>query len=195
MTKNITWHKGHIEREDRTRLLGKNNKVAWFTGLSGSGKSTIAVAAEKVLHEKGYPTYILDGDNIRHGLTKDLGFSKEDRQENLRRIAEVAKLFYDAGLTVLVSFISPFEREREFARKLIGKDFFDVYIKCPIAVCESRDPKGLYKKVRKGELTGFTGIDAPYDVPVNPELTIDTENQSVEESARQLATFIEHMAD
>ncbi|MBD3209140.1 adenylyl-sulfate kinase [Candidatus Woesearchaeota archaeon] len=182
MADNITWHHGKVTREDRVKLFGKKNKVFWFTGLSGSGKSTIAVEFEKRLHEQGHPTFILDGDNVRHGLNKNLGFSPEDREENIRRVAEVVKLFYDAGVTVLVCFISPYRNDREYARSLIGDDFVEVYVKCSLETCEERDPKGLYKKVRKGEIRGFTGVDAPYEEPTCPEVTIVSDIVGVDES-------------
>lgn len=181
MSNNITWQQGKVTRKHRTKLFGKENKVFWFTGLSGSGKSTLAITLEKALHEQGNPTYVLDGDNIRHGLNSNLGFSAKDREENIRRIAEVTKLFYDAGITVLVSFISPYKKDRENARKLIGNDFIEIHVDCPVDVCEERDPKGLYKKVRAGEIKNFTGIDAPYEAPEKPEVVIDTSKETPEE--------------
>ena len=170
-------------------MAGKN-KVFWFTGLSGSGKSTIAAALEKELHNKGYPTYILDGDNVRHGLNSDLGFSEKDRKENIRRIAEVTKLFYDTGVTVLVCFISPYRKDREVARTLIGKDFIEVEVRCPLKVCEERDPKGLYKKARAGEIKDFTGIDSTYEPPEKAEIVLDTSNQTIATSVEQCAQVL-----
>jgi len=177
--KNITWHGGQISKKDRRKLLGFDNKVLWFTGLSGSGKSTIARELEVKLYEKGILCYVLDGDNIRHGLNSDLGFSACDRKENIRRIAEVTKLFYDAGIMVLVCFISPYKSERDFARKLIGKDFIEIYVKCSLEECERRDTKGLYKKAREGEIKDFTGISAPYEEPENAEIVLDTEKKEL----------------
>jgi bifunctional enzyme CysN/CysC len=155
--------------------------VIWFTGLSGSGKSTIANALEKVLHAQGRRTYILDGDNVRQGLNKDLGFTDADRVENIRRVAEVAKLMMDAGLIVMTAFISPFRAERQMARELIGaENFIEVFVDTPLAVCEQRDPKGLYKKARSGQLPNMTGINSPYEAPINPELIVDTAQRGVE---------------
>ncbi|MFP4524521.1 MAG: adenylyl-sulfate kinase [Candidatus Woesearchaeota archaeon] len=186
MADNITWHHGKVTREDRVKLFGKKNKVFWLTGLSGSGKSTIAAEFEKKLHEQGHPTFILDGDNVRHGLNKNLGFSSEDREENIRRVAEVARLFYDAGITVLVCFISPYRKDRDFARSLIGDDFVEVYVKCPLEECERRDPKGLYAKARKGEIKSFTGLDAPYEEPEKPEILIDSSKQDIQTIIREI---------
>ena len=171
-----------IGRADRERLNGHRGKVIWFTGLSGSGKSTLANALEKELHAQGKRTYILDGDNVRQGLNRDLGFTDADRVENIRRVAEVAKLMMDAGLIVMTAFISPFRAERQMARELIGEDnFIEVFVDTPLAVCEERDPKGLYKKARRGELPNMTGISSPYEPPIAPALTIDTKEMSVEE--------------
>jgi adenylylsulfate kinase len=164
--------------------------VIWFTGLSASGKSTLAHALENTLFEKGYKTYVLDGDNIRHGLNKDLGFSPQDREENIRRIGELAKLFADAGIITITAFISPYRSDREKARKLNPKNFIEVYVKCDIDVCEQRDPKGLYKKAKAGEISEFTGISAPYEEPENPELVIDTGKLSIEESVNQLLSYL-----
>ncbi|QAX82150.1 adenylyl-sulfate kinase [Candidatus Pseudomonas adelgestsugas] len=164
-----------VTREDREKLNGHKGKVIWFTGLSGSGKSTLANALELELHAKNYRTYILDGDNLRHGLSRDLGFTDIDRAENIRRIAEVAKLMMDAGLTVLTAFISPFRRERQMAKELIGNDrFVEVYVSTTLEVCEKRDVKGLYKKARAGQLLNFSGVGSPYEVPVEATLEIDT---------------------
>ncbi len=187
---NITWHQGNIKREDREKANGHQGAVIWFTGLSASGKSTLAHALENTLFEKGYKTYVLDGDNIRHGLNKDLGFSPQDREENIRRIGELAKLFADAGIITITAFISPYRSDREKARKLNPKNFIEVYVKCDIDVCEQRDPKGLYKKAKAGEISEFTGISAPYEEPENPELVIDTGKLTIEESVNQLLTYL-----
>lgn len=169
-----------ITRKDREALKAQQGKVVWFTGLSGSGKSTLANALEYALHRAGKHTYILDGDNIRHGLNKDLGFSDADRVENIRRIAEVARLMADAGLIVITAFISPFTKEREMARGLIGNEHFvEVYVSTPLAVCEQRDPKGLYKKARRGELPNMTGISSPYEAPEHPEFIADGANHDI----------------
>lgn len=182
MSDNITWHEGHVSREERNELLGFKNKVVWFTGLSGSGKSTLARELEKRLHEKGVLSYVLDGDNVRHGLNRDLGFSTEDRQENIKRVAEVARLMYDAGVFVIVSFISPFWEDRDFARSLIGDDFVEVFVKCSLEECERRDTKGLYKKARAGEIQNFTGIHQEYEEPENAEIVVESEEKSVIDS-------------
>ena len=164
--------------------------VIWFTGLSGSGKSTLAHSVEEELHKQCCRTFVLDGDNVRHGLNSDLGFSLEDREENIRRIAEVSKLFYDSGIFLIVSFISPYNKDREYARKLIGKDFIEVYVKCSIEECKNRDPKGLYKKVEKGEILNFTGISDPYEIPKNPEIVLNTENLLIDECIKKLLKHI-----
>ncbi|HPU97410.1 MAG TPA: adenylyl-sulfate kinase [Candidatus Hydrogenedentes bacterium] len=188
---NITWHEGNITRMDRERLNGHRGAVVWFTGLSGSGKSTIARALEEALFERGIRAYVLDGDNIRHGLNKNLGFSPEDRQENIRRIGEVAKLFADAGLIAITAFISPYRADRDQARAINGEDFIEVYVDCALDVCESRDPKGLYQKARAGLIPEFTGISAPYEPPLNPELVIDSAALSVDESVRSVISLLE----
>jgi adenylylsulfate kinase len=189
---NITWHAGTVAREERERLLRQRGVTIWLTGLSGSGKSTIAVAAERALIDRGHLAYVLDGDNIRHGLNKNLGFSPEDRTENIRRIGEVAKLFTDAGLVTLTAFISPYRADRDQVRGLMRDgDFVEVYVDCPVEVCEQRDVKGLYKKARAGEIKEFTGISAPYEEPLRPELTIKTAGQSVEDSAKQIMAHLE----
>ena len=180
-----------VDRAAREKLSGHRGRVAWLTGLSGSGKSTIANAAEKILHEQGYRTYILDGDNVRHGLSKDLGFTVADRVENIRRIAEVAKLMLDAGVIVLTAFISPFRDERDMAKSLFEpEDFLEVFVDTPLAVAEERDPKGLYKKARRGELPNFTGIDSEYQPPRDPSLVLTTDGRTVEESAKELVDLI-----
>lgn len=190
-TKNIHYHKHRVPRELKEKRNKHKSRVLWFTGLSGSGKSTVANATEKILHEMGLQTYILDGDNVRMGLNKDLGFSAKDRTENIRRITEVAKLFADAGTIVLTAFISPYRADRENARKVISNnDFIEVFIKADLSVCENRDPKGLYKKARAGEIKGFTGIDAPYEAPENPELVIDTNKYNIEASAQIVVDYL-----
>ena len=187
----ITWHSGHVSRADRERKLAQKGVTVWLTGLSGSGKSTIAVAAEYELLKRGHLAYVLDGDNIRHGLNKNLGFSPEDRTENIRRIGEVAKLFTDAGLVTFASFISPYRADRDAARAIMEPgDFVEVYVDASLETCESRDVKGLYQKARAGEIPEFTGISAPYEAPEKPELMLDTNLQSVEESVDRLVGFL-----
>jgi adenylylsulfate kinase len=189
---NIVWHDSKVTKEDRQKLNGHKSVVLWFTGLSGAGKSTLSVEVEKELHQRGIRTYILDGDNIRHGLNKDLGFSAEDRKENIRRIGEVAKLMVDAGIVTLTAFISPYREDREMVRQLLGeKEFIEIYVKCSLEECERRDPKGLYKKARAGEIKGFTGIDDPYEEPENPELVVETDKQTLEESIKQIIAYLE----
>lgn len=186
---NIVWHEGEITREDRAKVLGHKGCTLWLTGLSGSGKSTIGVALEKALVMRGVLAYRLDGDNVRHGLNANLGFSAEDREENIRRVGEVAKLFADSGVVTISSFISPYQRDRDQVRVIheqAGLSFLEVFIDTPIEVCEQRDPKGLYKKARAGEIKGFTGIDDPYETPQRPEVHIRTDKQSIEQSADQL---------
>ena len=188
---NITWHSGAITNEDRERLLNQKGIVIWYTGLSGSGKSTLAHAVEEKLFESGHISYVLDGDNIRHGLNKNLGFSPEDREENIRRIGEVSKLFADAGTIAMTAFISPYRTDRDKARELVPEGrFIEVYVKVPLDVAESRDPKGLYKKARAGEIKEFTGIDAPYEEPLNAELIIDTSENSLEESTDIVLNYL-----
>ena len=179
---NVVWHNASIDREDRAMQRGHGSAILWFTGLSGSGKSTLANAVNTVLHKSGYSTYVLDGDNIRHGLCKDLGFSDHDREENIRRIGEVSKLFLDAGIIVLTAFVSPFRNDRNNARALVGKnDFIEIYCSADLRICEARDPKGLYAKAREGIIKDFTGISSPYEEPKSPELLIDTGNIKIEE--------------
>lgn len=187
---NITWHHAEITLEDRENLNGHRAVVLWFTGLSGSGKSTLAHAVEKALYEKQCRTFVLDGDNIRHGLNKNLGFSPEDRAENIRRIGEVAKLFMQAGVIVMTAFISPYRDDRDRVRAICDGRFVEVYVKCDLAVCEARDTKGLYKKARAGEVKEFTGISAPYEEPLNAELVVDTAKESVEESAERVLALL-----
>jgi len=188
---NVVWHPGNVTREDRQRITGHKGCTVWFTGLSGSGKSTIAVALEKTLWDRGIRSYILDGDNIRHGLNSDLGFSPEDRTENIRRIGEVAKLFTDAGLVAITAFISPYRADRDQVRALMPADFIEVFVDCPVDVCEQRDVKGLYKKARAGEIKEFTGVSAPYEAPAAPELVIRSNALSVAESVRAILAQIE----
>ncbi len=189
---NIKWHHGKITKEDRVKLLNQKGVTIWLTGLSGSGKSTIAVELEHALIENRHQAYILDGDNIRHDLNKNLGFSPEDRTENIRRIGEVAKLFTDAGIITITAFVSPYREDRDAVRKLLNNgEFIEVYVKCPLDVCEERDTKGLYKKARAGEVKDFTGISAPYEEPLNPELTIDSSKLTVEESTRTVLNYLE----
>jgi adenylylsulfate kinase len=191
-SKNLTWHEGQVSRTDREKLLSQQGVTVWLTGLSGSGKSTIAVAAEKVLADRGRLTYILDGDNIRQGLNNNLGFSPEDRTENIRRIGEVGKLFTDAGAIVFSSFISPYRSDRDAIREIMAEgDFVEVYVAASLETCESRDVKGLYKKARAGEIPEFTGISAPYEEPANAELVIDTNGQTVDESTEILVAYLE----
>ena len=188
---NIYWHDGAITRSDRELLNGHRGFTIWFTGLSASGKSTLAVAMEKALYERGYHTYILDGDNVRHGLNKNLGFSPEDRMENIRRIGETANLFRDCGIINLTAFISPYRKDRQTARALYNDDsFIEVFVDCPLKVCEQRDPKGVYKKARQGIIKEFTGIDAPYETPENPEVHLRTDKMSVEECVELIINYL-----
>jgi len=190
---NITWHSTHVERKDREGLLKQRGCTLWFTGLPSSGKSTTAFSLEHELIKRGYLAYVLDGDNVRHGLNKNLGFSAEDREENIRRIAEVAKLFADAGAIAMTSFISPYRKDRDLARNLhieTGLPFVEIFVDTPIEICEARDPKGLYQKARRGELKGFTGIDDPYEPPLAPELVLKTERRLPDELVSQLLDFL-----
>ena len=180
---NIVWHEASVDRAARADKRGHRSAILWFTGLSGSGKSTLANAVNAALFERGLGTYVLDGDNVRHGLCKDLGFSDADREENIRRIGEVAKLFLDAGVIVLTAFVSPFRADRDKARDLVeAGDFFEIFCAADLDVCESRDPKGLYAKARSGAIKEFTGISSPYEAPKTPELKIDTGAQDLAES-------------
>lgn len=189
---NITWHEATIAREDREKLLDQKGCVLWFTGLSASGKSTLAHEVENALHGRGRLTYVLDGDNIRHGLNNNLGFSPEDREENIRRIGEVSKLFADAGVIVITAFISPYRGDRDKARALVEDGrFFEVFVDCPLQVCEERDPKGLYKKARAGEIPEFTGISAPYEEPDSPELTVNTAELTLEQCGQRVVKILE----
>ncbi|CAG7912528.1 adenylyl-sulfate kinase [Mammaliicoccus sciuri] len=188
---NITWHDSEVTKAQRQERNGHKSVVIWFTGLSGSGKSTISVALEKALFEQNITSYRLDGDNIRHGLNQNLGFSPEDRKENIRRIGEVGKLMVDAGVVTMTAFISPYEEDRNTVRDILEDgEFIEVFTKCSLDECESRDPKGLYKKARSGEIKEFTGINAPYEEPSNPEIVIDTENESVEESVEKIVAYL-----
>jgi adenylyl-sulfate kinase len=183
---NVVRHRVTVDRAARIRISGKKSAVVWFTGLSGSGKSTIANALEARLNAAGRLSYLLDGDNVRLGLNSDLGFSEEDRKENNRRVAHVAQLLWDANVLTLVSFISPFRRERDSARQLIGADFIEIHVDAPIAECEKRDPKGLYVRARKGEIAQFTGISSPYEAPEHPDLTLHTESETVDQSVDKI---------
>ena len=188
---NIVWHGGQVGRAEREQLLGQRGATLWFTGLSGSGKSTVARAVEQRLVELGRAVYVLDGDNIRHGLNSDLAFSPEDRQENIRRIGEVAKLFTDAGLLTIAAFISPYRRDRDEIRQAMAEgDFLEVHVTAPLEVCEARDPKGLYQKARTGQIADFTGISAPYEAPLSPELRVDTHASSVEDCVAQVVGLL-----
>ena len=191
-SKNLTWHEGQVARQDREQRLAQRGCTIWLTGLSGSGKSTLAVAAEKVLADRGHHTYILDGDNIRQGLNNNLGFSPEDRTENIRRIGEVAKLFTDAGSLVFSSFISPYRSDRDAVREIMADgDFIEIYVAASLETCEERDVKGLYAKARKGEIPEFTGISAPYEEPERPDLVVDTGSQSLDESVAVLIEYLD----
>jgi len=190
-TENIVWHEQHINKQQRSEQKQQGSCLLWFTGLSGSGKSTIANAVDALLFARGCHTYLLDGDNVRHGLNGDLGFSDNERIENIRRISEVSKLFVDAGLIVSTAFISPFASDRAMARsKLMDGEFIEIFVDTPIDICEQRDPKGLYKKARSGEISDFTGIDSAYDVPEQPEIHLKTADLSIEQCAQQI---IEHL--
>ncbi len=190
MKEHIIRHRGHVSLRDRRRLFGTRNKVIWFTGLSGSGKSTLAMALEKELYDRRIPCYVLDGDNIRHGLSEGLGFSEEDKKENLRRVSQVAHLLYDAGLYVLVSLISPYRRGRAFARKLIGKDFLEVFVDCPLSECERRDVKGFYHKARHGGIRQFIGVHEVYERPLRPDIHLRTDKESL---TACVATILSHL--
>jgi adenylylsulfate kinase len=191
---NITWHEGHVTRDERNALLKQKGCTIWFTGLSGSGKSTIAYTLEHALVQRGHLAYVLDGDNIRHGLNKNLGFSAADREENIRRIGEVAKLFADASVITMTSFISPYRKDRDNVRALHDEGklpFLEVHVNTPIDTCEQRDPKGLYRKARAGQLKNFTGIDDPYEAPLKPELTLDATNTSPQEATVIILQYLE----
>ncbi|WP_428025009.1 adenylyl-sulfate kinase [Arcobacter sp.] len=188
---NIVWHQQNIKKANRSKLLNQKPCILWFTGLSGSGKSTLANALEAELFKRGRKTYLLDGDNVRHGLNKDLGFSELDRVENIRRIGEVSKLFVDAGLIVLTAFISPFKSDRQIARSLVKYDeFIEIFVDTPLDICENRDPKGLYKKAREGAIKNFTGIDSPYETPINPEIIINNSENSIEKNCDIILDYL-----
>ena len=189
---NIVWHHHPVDKQTRAQQKSQTPLLIWFTGLSASGKSTIAGALEQILTQQGYHTYLLDGDNVRHGLCKDLGFSDQDRKENIRRVGEVARLAVDAGLITLAAFISPFQADRQIARDILPEgEFIEVFVDAPLDVCQQRDPKGLYAKALNGEIKQFTGIDSPYEPPVNPEVHIEAGNQSVAESVNQLLEYLD----
>ena len=189
--KNLVWHQATVTREARQRQNGHKSAVVWFTGLSGAGKSTLAHAVEDRLHKMGCKTFVLDGDNVRHGLCSDLSFSNKDREENIRRVGEAAKLFLEGGVIVLTAFISPFRSDRERVRNLVlHGDFLEVYCKCSLEICESRDVKGMYKKAREGKIPEFTGISSPYEEPLNPELALETGVLSIEESVSTVMALL-----
>ena len=191
--KNVVWHHATVTRQRRNELNNHKSVVLWFTGLSGSGKSTLAHAVEEELHQIGCRTIVLDGDNMRHGLCKDLDFSDESRKENIRRIGEVAKLFIESGVITLTAFISPFKEERDKVRKLLAnQDLIEIYVKCPISVCEARDVKGMYKKAKANEIKDFTGISSPYEAPENPDLILDTDKESLDESVDKVLNLLIH---
>ena len=191
-SKNLVWHSGSITHEDRCRLLNQRGCVVWFTGLSGSGKSTIAHALEERLVNSGHLAYVLDGDNIRHGLNADLGFSPGERRENIRRVGELAALFADAGLITITAFISPYRADRDTVRRTAGKNnFIEIFLNVPLNICEQRDPKNFYKKARTGEITDFTGISAPYEAPSNPEITLDTSSIDVSTCVDEVMKYLE----
>jgi len=190
---NIVWHHHYVSKEEHSTQKSQKPCTLWFTGLSGSGKSTIANALETRLYEMGKHTYLLDGDNIRHGLNKDLGFSDEDRVENIRRIGEVSRLFVDAGLIVISAFISPFRSDRQIVRELVQEtEFIEVFVDTSLEICEERDPKGLYKKARKGEILSFTGISSPYEAPEAPEIHLKTVDMSIEQSVDTIITYMKN---
>jgi len=186
---NVVWHNATVTRSRREQLNGHRGGLFWFTGLSGAGKSTLAHTVEEELHQNGYRTFVLDGDNVRHGLCADLGFSEEDRKENIRRVGHMSMLYVEAGIIVLTAFISPFRADRDNVRKIAGADFHEIYCKCSLEICEDRDVKGLYKRARAGEIADFTGISSPYEEPEFADLTIDTESQ-LEACKQQVFEFI-----
>jgi adenylylsulfate kinase len=191
---NVVWHQHKVERKDREELLKQKGVVLWFTGLPSSGKSTVANEVAHALHKLGKFSYVLDGDNIRHGLNKDLGFSPEDREENIRRISEVANLFADSGAIAITAFVSPYRKDRDFCRQLAGDGrFVEVLVKASLESCEERDPKGLYKKAKAGEIPEFTGISAPYEEPLKPEIVLDTDTQSIDEETESVIGFLRNL--
>jgi adenylylsulfate kinase len=187
----VTWHPHRVKREDREKLLGQRGCLIWFTGLSGSGKSTVAQRLSERLHGRGKLTYVLDGDNIRQGLNSDLCFTPEDRAENIRRVGEVARLLVDAGIITIAAFISPYRRDRDAIRAALGDRFIELHVRCDISVCEERDSKGLYKKAKRGEIEDFTGVSAPYEEPLNPEVTLDTTETEVDVSVDKVIKALE----
>ncbi|OLO42787.1 adenylyl-sulfate kinase [Alkalihalophilus pseudofirmus] len=192
MSNNIVWHQSTIEKSQRQDKNKHKSAILWFTGLSGSGKSTLANAVDHLLYKRNINSYVLDGDNIRLGLNKGLGFSDDDRKENIRRIGEVAKLFVDAGVITSTAFISPFREDRDNVRHIVEADeFVEIYVKCSLEKCEERDPKGLYKKARAGEIPEFTGISSPYEEPISPELLIETDKLTIEEAANRVVQYLE----
>ena len=192
MPNNLKWHKGKVTRKNRERLNGHKSALVWLTGLPGAGKSTLSTELEYRLYKKNVRTYILDGDNIRHGLSSDLGFSPDDRRENLRRVGEVAKLFVDAGILTIAAFASPYRVDRKMVRGFFQEgEFIEVYVKCPLEICEKRDPKGLYKRARRGEIKGLTGLSAPYEPPENPEIVVETDKMSVDECVEKIINFLQ----
>ena len=191
--KNLTWHNGLVSRQDRENKHGHKGATVWFTGLSASGKSTIAHNLEKLLYNRGCSTYVFDGDNVRHGLCSDLSFSQDARSENIRRIGEMSKLFVDAGIIALTAFISPKQSDRDRIRSLLGEgNFFEIFVDCPIEICEKRDPKGIYKRARAGEIKNFTGISAPYEAPSDPHLVIKSAEEDAMDSARRVLDLLKH---
>jgi len=187
---NLTWHDASVNRENRESLLKQRSKLLWFTGLSGSGKSTVANSLDIRLNESGKATYLLDGDNIRLGINSDLGFSMEERSENIRRIGEIGKLFVDAGLITIASFISPLKENREMVRASLGNDFIEIFVDCPLEECEKRDPKNLYKKARQGVIKEFTGITSPYEKPENPEIVVNTKDQTLDQCVDKILDYL-----
>lgn len=190
-SQDTVWHRATVTRDRRNKLNNHKSVILWFTGLSGSGKSTIAHAVEEKLYQKGCRTFVFDGDNVRHGLCSDLGFSDDDRKENIRRLGEMAKLVIEAGVIAMTAFISPFRADRERVRELVGEnDFIEIYCRCPLEICEQRDVKGLYRRARAGEIKEFTGISSPYDAPENPQLILDTAEKSLEECVEQVVSLL-----
>jgi len=188
---NVVWHEHKVKREDREKLLHQKGTLLWFTGLSASGKSTVANEVASRLFKSGKLTYVLDGDNVRHGLNKNLGFSPEDREENIRRISEVGNLFVDAGIITTTAFISPYRKDRDHARDILGEGrFIEIFVKASIETCEARDPKGLYKKAKSGEIKEFTGISAPYEEPLKPEIVLDADTQTIEEEVENVLSYL-----
>lgn len=190
MDENIVWHEHQLNREDREKLLGQKGCLLWFTGLSGSGKSTVASKLQEKLNTHSKLTYVLDGDNVRHGINSDLGFTESDRVENIRRIGEVSKLFVDCGVITLSCFISPYNKDRDTVRSKLEGRYVEVFIDCDLETCEKRDPKGLYKKARNGDIKNFTGIDAPYEKPINPEIIINTSDMDIEQCVEKIYNYL-----